>query len=465
MTGAQDDDLRELAGWKVLVIGLGLSGRSSAAFCAARGADVVAVDERPAASFSELDALPRDVEVRTGVGVPNPADFDLVVPSPGVPRQRYCKGAKRVWGDIELTARGLQVPLIAVTGTNGKSTTVRLIEAMLRSCGLRAHAAGNIGTPALDLVGEPLDVAVLEVSSFQLEAVESLRPKLAVILNVTPDHLDRHGSFDTYVDTKAAILAKQQEDDVAVLNFDDPVVRGLAGRTRARVIPVSRGLPISSLNGDCVVFDAGRILLRRDGDSVEVPIDIHDLPGLRGVHNLENVLASLAAVWGLGADPIRAAGALLGFEGLPHRCEEVARMGDVAFIDDSKATNAGAAVRSLESFDARVLWIAGGQAKGGAWEDLAEVATQRAREAFLIGDAAPAIEAALAGRIPVTRCDSIDDAVSAAAARARAGEVVLLAPACASFDQFASFEERGRRFAEAARSVAAKHSDARGDRA
>ena len=449
-TRVRSEGLPELAGWKVLVIGLGLTGRSAAAFCAARGAEVVAIDER-ASSLEDLESLSRDVEVRTGVAVPDPADFDLVVPSPGVPRERYAHGALRVWGDIELTARGLRVPLVAVTGTNGKSTTVRLIEAMLRAAGLRARAAGNIGAPALELVGEALDVAILEVSSFQLEAVESLRPQVAVVLNVTPDHLDRHGSFEAYVDAKAAILARQEPDDVAVLNFDDPVVRGMASRTRARVVPVSRMTPAAG----GVTFDSGRILLRQGGDTIEVPVDVHALPGLRGVHNLENVLASLAVVWGLGADPIRAATALLGFEGLPHRCQEVTRAGGVTFVDDSKATNAGAAERSLESFDGRVLWIAGGQAKASEWRGLADTASQRAREAFLIGEAAASIEAALAGRIPVTRCDSIDDAVRTAAERARPGEVVLLAPACASFDQFASFEERGDRFAEAARRFAA----------
>jgi UDP-N-acetylmuramoylalanine--D-glutamate ligase len=443
------NELPEMREWKVLVIGLGMTGRSAAAFCADRGARVVAVDERPLASFDDptaLQDLGRRVEIQTGAALPPSADFDLVVPSPGVPRARYQEGARRIWGDIELTARALPVPVVAVTGTNGKSTTVRLIESMLRAAGLRAQAAGNIGSPALALLGEALDVAVIEVSSFQLEAVDLFQPRVAVILNVTPDHLDRHGSFEAYLEAKAEILSRQEPTDVAVLNFDDPLVRNLASRTRARVIFVSRTTPLE----EGVSLDTGRILLCQAGNRIEVDVDWHALPALRGVHNLENVLAALAAVWGLGADPRRAATALLGFEGLPHRCQEVARARGVAFIDDSKATNAGAAQRSLESFGGRVLWIAGGRGKGAGLEALAATAVEHARAAFLIGESAGEIEAALAGRIESTRCESIDDAVAAAGEAAEPGDVVLLAPGCASFDQFKSFEERGERFAAAA---------------
>jgi len=450
-------DLPELQGWKVLVIGLGLSGVSASRFCAERGASVVAVDERPQESLPHLDplSLAGDIDVRTGTAIPDSSAFDLVVPSPGVPLERFAAGAQRIWGDIELTARALSVPLVAVTGTNGKSTVVRLIESMLRAAGFRALAAGNIGSPALSLVGKPLDVAVLEVSSFQLETVENFRPKVAVFLNVTPDHLDRHGSFDDYVRAKTAIFARQEADDVAVLNFDDPVVRELAGALRARVVHFSRRSPQT----DGVTWDAGRILLPAQGGELsaaggqrEIALDPTSLPGLQGVHNLENVLAATAAVWALGADPNRAAGALLDFEGLPHRCQQVASGGGVRFIDDSKATNAGAAQRSLESFPNRVLWIAGGRGKGTDLAALADTAVARARHAFLIGEASDALETALAGRLATTRCRSIEDAVEAAATTAEPGEVVLLAPACASFDQFANFEERGDRFAAAARS-------------
>jgi UDP-N-acetylmuramoylalanine--D-glutamate ligase len=445
-------DLPDLKGWRILVIGLGISGRSAAAWCADRGADVVAADERPEAQLEPLGDLARRagaIALVTGQPLPDPADFDLVVPSPGVPRDRYRDRARRVWGDVELAGRALPIPIVAVTGTNGKSTTVRLLETMLQAAGYRARAAGNIGSPALSLVGEPLDVAVLEVSSFQLETVEDFRPRVAVILNLTADHLDRHGRFEDYVDAKARILARQQPDDVAVLNFDDPVVRRLADRTRARIVPVSRRGPLD--HG--VFLDSGRVRLRdgATGRNLDLDLEPASLPGLPGVHNLENVLAALAAVWGLGAPLDKASRALVSFAGLPHRCQEVARGRGIAFVDDSKATNPGAAQRSLESFSSALIWIAGGRAKGADFDELAKTAAQHAERVVLIGEAADEIERALAGRLPVTRCESIEEAVSCAAEAARPGGVVLLAPACASFDQFSSFEERGERFSTAAR--------------
>lgn len=445
-----ESELRALREWKVLVIGLGMSGVSASRFCAERGASVLAVDERPRENLPHLDgaALGPGVEVQTGAAIPSASDFDLVVPSPGVPREQFADGARRIWGDIELTARALSIPLVAVTGTNGKSTVVRLVEAMLRATGLRTRAAGNIGSPALSLVAEPLDVAVLEVSSFQLETIESFRPQVAACLNITPDHLDRHGSFEDYVRAKTAIFGNQQASDVAVLNFDDPVSRSLAASLGARVVFFSRRSP----QAEGVTWDNGRLLVSDPNGSNEIALDPSSLPGLQGVHNLENILAATAIVSALGADTTRATGALLEFEGLPHRCQEIASGGGIRFVDDSKATNAGAAQRSLESFPNRVLWIAGGRNKGAEFASLASTAATRARHAFLIGEASDALVAALAGRLETTRCGSIEEAVQAAAGLAEPGETVLLAPGCASFDQFASFEERGERFGRAARS-------------
>lgn len=443
-------DLADLKGSKVLVIGLGVTGRSAALWCAARGADVTLADERAAdalAPYDDLTAPGSGITVKAGAPIPDAAQFDLVVPSPGVPHARYALGARRIWGDLELAARALKVPVIAVTGTNGKSTTVRLIEAMLVAAGLRAQAAGNIGAPALELVGRPLDVAVLEVSSFQLEAVDAFRPRVAVILNISPDHLDRHGSLAAYADAKARILARQGPEDVAVLNFDDEIVRGLADSTRARVLPFSRLQPLA--HG--VSLDAGRVVVRGDGARTDLGVDALALPGLRGIHNTENVLAAAAAVHALGVDLEKAGTALLAFTGLPHRCEEVARGAGVTFIDDSKATNAGAAQRSLESFDEPVVWLAGGRGKRTDLTALADTAARHAKHAVLIGEAAAEISAALGGRISTEICKSIEEAVRRAAEHARPSGTVLLAPGCASFDQFASFEERGERFTNAAR--------------
>jgi UDP-N-acetylmuramoylalanine--D-glutamate ligase len=437
-----------LDGQRVLVLGLGLSGRSAARFCVERGARVLAADERDAAAIGPLDELPPEVERRLGAAFPDPAGFDLVVPSPGVPRERYAKRARRAWGDLELAFRALGVPIVAVTGTNGKSTTTRLVEALLRAGGLRARAAGNLGIPALALVGEALDWAVLEVSSFQLEATEAFRPRVAVVLNVTPDHLDRHGSFEGYLAAKARLLAQQEPADTAVLNFDDPAVRGLAEHTRARVLPFRTQGPLAHgawLEQDAVVLagpDGGR--------------ERHPLAALRlaGVHNRENAVAALAAASAAGAPLARATAAFARFEGLPHRMQTVARTLGAEWVDDSKATNPGAALRSLLSYDVPLVWIAGGRDKGLDFRELADAAPGRVRAALLIGEAAGKLEAALAGRVPVHDAGTLERAVALAAQLAKPGDVVLLAPACASFDQFRSFEERGERFAAAVAAVA-----------
>jgi UDP-N-acetylmuramoylalanine--D-glutamate ligase len=439
--------MEDLAGKQILVLGLGISGRSAANFCALRGAEVVAADERESAAIEGLASIDAGVEQVTGVGFPDPADFDLVIPSPGVPAERYRERASRVWGDVELAYRALAVPLIAITGTNGKSTTSLLVEAMLRAAGFRARAAGNLGTPALELVGEALDFAVLEVSSFQLETTEAFRPAVAALLNITPDHLDRHGSLADYAAAKAGILSAQTAEDTAVLNFDDPRVRALAPETKARVYPYRCSGPAPG----GAWLDAGAAVVTDSSGSVaRVSLD-----GMRlaGAHNRENALAALACVTAAGADPIRAAGALASFSGLPHRGEVVGRRGGVTWIDDSKATNTGAAMRALAGFADPVIWIAGGRDKGLDFGELADIAAERARATVLIGEAAGKLADALGGRVEVHRAESVEAAVACAASLAGAGDVVLLAPACASQDQFRDFAERGDRFRRAVASL------------
>lgn len=421
---------------KVLVLGLARTGRSAAAFLAARGARVVAVDER---TDAEVGDLPPEVEVRLGGPFPDPADFDLVVPSPGVPAARYAR-ARRAWGDLELAWRALPVPIVAVTGTNGKSTTVRLVEAMLRASGLRAAAAGNLGRPALELVGQPLDVAVLEVSSFQLEAVEGFRPRVSALLNLSDDHLDRHGSLEAYLAAKRRLFARQGPGDTAVLAADDPRVAALAG-----TLPAARTLFFSG-RGPCAegAFpDGAGVALRLDGRTLhlEAPGGALPPPPLR-----ENVLAALVAAVAAGAEPRAALGGLADFRPLPHRCELVRERGGVRFVNDSKATNPGAAEAALRGQPGPVIWLAGGRDKGLPFEGLAATAEGRVRRALLYGEAAPKLAAALAGRVPTECVGSLDEAVRRAAAAAAPGETVLLAPACASFDQFRDYEARGERF-------------------
>jgi UDP-N-acetylmuramoylalanine--D-glutamate ligase len=436
----------ELSGARVLVLGVGMSGISAARFCAERGAKVVAADE--GAAPRELPELPAGVELRLEAPFPDPADFDLVVPSPGVPRERWSGRARRAFGDLELAYRALRVPIVAVTGTNGKSTTVRLAEAMLRAAGLRAEAAGNVGVPALDLVGKPLDVAVLEVSSFQLEAVEAFRPRVAVVLNVTEDHLDRHGSFESYAATKARLFARQEPEDTAIGNADDPWARKLVDGSRARRLLFSRSAPVGAAAG--AWLEAGAIALAAGGPLQRLSLD--DFAGLP-LPPGENVLAALLAATAAGAEPRRALAALADFRSLPHRLETVAVVKGVAYVDDSKATNPGAAEFALAAQSAPVLWIAGGRDKGLGFDELAERARGRVRLALLVGEAAEKIARALEGRVRYERVGSVEAAVDRAAELARPGEVVLLAPGCASFDQFRSYAERGERFAAAVRAL------------
>ena len=444
-----------LEGMEILVLGLGMSGRSAARFCAERGARVVAADEREADALSEtgeLDDLGPNVEVLCGQPFPDPSGFALTVPSPGVPPARYADSAQRAWGDIELAGRALAVPIVAVTGTNGKSTTVRLIEAMLNAAGLRAEAAGNVGTPALSLPGKPLDIAVLEVSSFQLETIESFRPRVAVVLNITPDHLDRHGDLAGYARAKRRILENQHTDDVAVLDFDDERVRGFLDHAPGQVIPFSRFAPPSLPGHPRAAWIDGGVAIFSDGQTIQrVPLDSGN--GISS-HDRDNVLAALTAVWALGVDPNTASQALADFQALPHRCEVVSSRGGLTWVNDSKATNPGAAQRAIEGSKAPILWIAGGRGKALAFEDLAQTARGRVKVALLIGEAAHEIEEALGGHVRFEHCSDLDAAVAMAASLGEPGDVVLLAPACASFDQFKSFEHRGDSFRNAVQRLA-----------
>lgn len=433
--------LIELVDTRVLVLGLGVSGRSAARFCAERGAHVVAADERPESALRDLDELGPSVELRCGQQLPNAVGFDLVVPSPGVPRERYAEptAQARIWGDIELAYRALPIPIAAVTGTNGKSTTTCLLEALLRGAGLRAAAGGNLGQPALELVGQPLDVAVLEVSSFQLDTIEAFRPTVALILNITPDHLDRHGDLRSYVAAKGRILENQRDDDAAVINADDPLVEELASAARARVFRFSRHRP----QDPGAWLDGNAVVLRDGVDGRRIGLESLSIPGS---HNRDNAAMALCAAMALGADLDRAAEALSTFRGLPHRGELVAEIAGVRYINDSKATNPAAAARAIEGLGGRVLWIAGGRDKGLDFAPLVEAAEPSVRTALLIGEASRALDACLPASVARERCETLARAVERAAALAERGDIVLLAPACASFDQFESFADRGNAF-------------------
>jgi UDP-N-acetylmuramoylalanine--D-glutamate ligase len=421
---------------RYLVYGL---ARSGLAACAAirrvwPDAEVIAADSRTDVDTGGLAAL--GVEVRLGDDVVGVDGLTALVKSPGVPGEAAQVAAARaagvpVWSEVEMAARMLENPIIGVTGTNGKTTTTHLVGAMLHAGGLDCEVAGNVGRALSELPGRigPGAWIACELSSFQLEDIDRLRCRVAVLLNLTPDHLDRHGGMDGYVRAKLRIFENQQPQDAAVVNSDDPLVRAAALPGAGRRVWFTRA-------------DRGTI----DWEHAR----------MRGDHNLENALAAAAAARAAGVDAAAVDVALRTFEPPPHRLEVVAAARGIEWVNDSKATNPDAAIKALTAFDSGVHLILGGSLKGASFAGLAEaVAAGPVRQSYLIGAAADALADALAAAgAPHVRCDTLDRAVAEASAAARAGETVLLSPACASFDQFRDYEQRGERFRALARTAA-----------
>ena len=444
----------ELAGKRVLVVGLARTGMATALFCAARGARVTATDERAESELLDAAEKLSAAGCALELGSHREKTFlkqDLIVPSPGVPYALLPLVAARakgipVWSEIELASRFLAGRLVAITGSNGKTTTTSLLGHILQKAGMPALVAGNIGVPLISRVETTSDstVTVAEVSSFQLENIAALRPDVGVLLNLTPDHLDRHGSLDAYGRAKARLFENQTENDSAVLNADDPGVTPYAP-SRPQVFWFSRTKRVASgafLRGDEVVF-------RRDG--AEMVLLRRDQIGLRGEHNVENVLAAASAALLVGAAPAAIAAGVETFAGVEHRLEFVAEIGGVSFFNDSKATNVDATLKALDAFRGHLLVILGGKDKGGDFTLLRDPLQRRASLLLLIGAAAEKIAAQVGADLPVERAGTLDRAVRLAFERARPGDTVLLAPACASFDQFENFEHRGRVFKQLVR--------------
>ena len=415
-----------------LVVGLARSGAAVAEVLAGHG-EVIACDS----GEPELAAGVSRAEVHLrSDGLDLLDRVRTVVKSPGVPREaaviaEALRRGLEVTGELELAWRLLENRFIAVTGTNGKTTTVELLGAIHRSAGLPAAVAGNVGTPLASLVGTiAADATVIcESSSFQLEDSSCFAPEVAVLLNVEPDHLDRHGDLDSYRRAKERIFANQAVDDFAVV----PVGTAFHGRARPIRFGWGEGADMSA-HGDELAFLGSRLL------------GIGEL-SMRGAHNVENAMAAAAAALAGGAveaEPV--AEALRTFPGVPHRLEEVARVDGVLFVNDSKATNVASAVRGIEAFDGGVHAILGGSLKGGGFEGLRQAVGARCRAAYLIGQAEEQLAADLEGAVPLRRCGTLETAVAQASAAARPGEVVLLSPACASFDAFRDYEQRGERF-------------------
>lgn len=425
-----------------LVVGAGSTGRAAARFLARRGARVRVVDRSPEATRDP--AWPDSVELRAGGDEPGALEgIDMVVPSPGVARDhplltRAVDAGLPVWSEIELAYRYLGCPVLAVTGTNGKSTTTTLLGNMLRQVNPRVFVGGNLGTPLIEACDRPFDAAVVEVSSFQLEWVERFRARVAVILNITPDHQDRYRDLDEYAETKARLLDGQQEDDVAVLNRDDPRVWKLHERARGSVVSFGR----RDIE-EGTYLDRDEVVVRCAGGAERYAL--RESP-LTGEHNRENIqaAATAAAVWGVESAAIRKA--LHESRGLPHRLEFVRELRGVRWYDDSKGTNTGAVEKSLASFPGGVVLLLGGHDKGGDFTILAPLLRRHAARVIFFGKAGAQIESQLAGVVPSQRVPKLADAVAAAAAVATSGQVVLLSPGCASFDEFRDYNERGEKF-------------------
>jgi UDP-N-acetylmuramoylalanine--D-glutamate ligase len=447
----------ELQNKKVLVVGLGRSGAASAVFLHEHGARVIVSDSKSEAQLqSDVPALlDRGISIETGQhGERTFRDQDLIVVSPGVPSdQPQLQHARSlgipVIGEVELAFRFLQGKVLAITGSNGKTTTTTLVGEILSQSGKKTLVGGNIGTPVISLAGKstPDSLVVLEISSFQLESIQQFRPWIAAILNITPDHLDRHHTFEAYVNAKLRIFENQQPADFAVLNADDPVCVGLKDKIKSAVLWFSRKERVE--NGAYLMGD--QIMFRRNGQEQAV-LSRSDIQ-LKGEHNLENVLAAVTMAMVAGSKPEQAREAVKEFRAVEHRLELVASVNGVTFYNDSKATNVDATVKALESFPGNIHIILGGKDKGSDYSVLNPLLRERVKRVYLIGAAADKIASQVQGAAELVRSNTLDRAVRQAFDGAKPGDIVLLAPACASFDQFENYEQRGRVFKELVHSL------------
>ena len=448
--------LMELNGKRALVVGLGKSGVASALFLKAHGAKVTVSDTKSGDELRNEIPVLLDHGITVETGGHGDRTFrgqDLIVVSPGVPVdapplvQARALG-EAVIGEIELAAQFLPGPIVAITGSNGKTTTTTLTGEIMTAAGLPALVGGNIGTPAISLAerAKPDTVIVLEVSSFQLETIQTFRPRVAVVLNVTPDHLDRHRTFEAYVNAKARMFENQQGSDFAVLNADDPTCVGMASRTRAQVFWFSRQKEVQQgawVRDGNIVFRDGR---SEPGKPQREVLQVSEIP-LKGAHNLENVLAAVCAGALMGCAPEKIRQAVRDFKAVEHRLEFVATIRGVDYYNDSKATNVDATIKALESFRANIHLILGGKDKGSDYTVLNDLLRQRVKRVYTIGAAAAKIESQIKGP-EVVHAETLENALRKANAVAQPGDVVVLAPACASFDQFKNYEHRGKAFKE-----------------
>ena len=453
----------KLHGARTIVVGLGASGFEAARLLRDRGAEVIATDSR--AVLPEREALERlGVDVRAGghAGI----DFvsaDLVVVSPGVPNQPFLREAEkkgaRIVGELELASWFVDADVIAVGGTNGKSTTTELAAMLAKTSGRPVFAGGNLGTPLSRAVVErdpgvgAGGIAVVEVSSFQLERVAGFRPRASILMNVTPDHLDRYPSFEAYAIAKGGAFRAQTSEDVAIVPHGDELCARIASLGYGRLETIDGPAPASiGVEGDLLV---DRVT------GVSMPLANYKL---RGRHNITNLCAAWAAVRSVTANAANFITAITAFEALAHRTMFVGAVDDVRYYDDSKGTNVGASVTALLGMsEEKTVLIAGGRDKGGSYEPLVDALRKKGRAVVAIGEAAPLIEKAVGSALPLVRAGSMEEAVAAAAKLARAGDAVLLSPACSSFDMFRDYKHRGDVFIAAVNSRIRRRRDARNE--
>ena len=445
----------ELKGKKVLVVGLGKSGLAAALFLRRRGAQVTVSDLRSAEVLGKEipSLLEAGIVVEAGGhGLLTFRRQDLIVVSPGVPLSTPELVQVRnlglpIIGELELAARFLKGKVLAITGSNGKTTTTTLCGEIFSAAGLNPLVAGNIGLPVIDVVDQSTESAwsVLEVSSFQLETTESFHPHVAVILNITPDHLDRHGTFENYAAMKEKIFANQTGTDYLILNGDDSTVQQAASRTRSQVLWFSRSKIVR-----CGAFLLdGMVMFRPTEQEKPIPVlPLAEIP-LKGEHNIENVLAAVCAACVAKIPTQTIAQTIASFHAVEHRLEFVAAIHGVDYYNDSKATNVDATAKAIASFPGNIHLILGGKDKNSDYTQLNALLRARVKAVYTIGSAAEKIESQIAGVTKVIHTGTLEAAVDQAAGQAVAGDVVLLAPACSSFDQFENYEQRGKVFKQA----------------
>jgi UDP-N-acetylmuramoylalanine--D-glutamate ligase len=442
----------DLRGKKVLVVGMARTGIATAKFLRAKGSLVTTTEVKPEEEMREAVQELKGLDLSTEWGGHRTETFlkqDIIVVSPGVdlsldPIQKAIRRGVRVISEIELAYQFIHVPILAITGTNGKTTTTLLLGEMLKEGGRSVGVGGNVGEPLILFAdgGDRWEVLVVEISSFQLEAIEDFRPRISVLLNITEDHLDRYSSYTDYIEAKVRIFANQNSGDVAILNRDDPIVMRFGEKVRAKKVLFSMGEKLEEgafLNDQTISLTLG-------GNREEYSLD---KTSLKGIHNVENMMAALTAARIFGCSKKTIQDVLDRFKGLEHRLEFVREIGGVRFYNDSKGTNVGSVVKSLQSFSEPVILIAGGKDKNGDLSPLKELVQKQVKHLILVGEAKERMSHELGGLTDTVMAKTIEEAVSLAHQKAKGGEVILLSPACSSFDMFKDYKERGRVFKEA----------------